>query len=91
MKTKVDYSKIEHYVQANLSKKPDMVAVDRDEWEDALMGYYATFLQSYVGDEFKGTEEAWTWIYFSAMAFCRGMEYAEVKSGTRTESLYPRY
>lgn len=85
----IDPNKISHYVQANKSQKPPMVAVSDEEWANALDAYHETLWEG-VTEEMT-TQELWNLIYFCAMSFCRGMEYAEVKSGIRTESLYPRY
>lgn len=89
MKTKIDYNKITEYIEANKSKKPKYINVADSEWSDALLGYEETF--SNAVDEDTTTDMYWHLIYFSALAFCKGMEYAEVKAGLRKESNYPRY
>lgn len=86
---KIDANKINHYIEANKSKKPPMVAVSDEEWSKALDAYGEQLWEG-ATDEMT-TQEFWTLIYFCAMSFCRGMEYAEVKAGTRTETYYPRY
>lgn len=85
----IDGAKINKFIEANKKKKPEYLNVDQQEWEDALDGYQESF--SNAVDHTCTTEEFWSLVYFSAMAFCRGMERAEVKAGTKTESLYPRY
>lgn len=87
--SKIDGVAINRYIAANKKKKPDYANVDQQEWEDALDGYQESF--SNAVDNKCTTEQFWSLIYFSALAFCRGMERAEVKAGTRTESYYPRY
>ncbi len=86
---KIDGQKIRHYIEANKSKKPPMVAVSDEEWSDALDAYGEQMWEG--ATEEMTTQEFWNLIYFCAISFCRGMEYSEVKAGTRTESFYPRY
>lgn len=87
--SEVDFNKIDEFIEYHKTRKPKYVAVDDTDWENALLGYRECFSEAIDGDE--TTEQAWSLIYFSAIAFCRGMEYTEVKAGTRKESLYPRY
>lgn len=88
--TGIDFVQIDKWVDANLKKKPEFCNVDQKEWEDALIGYRNTMAQALVGDECS-TQECWGLIYYSAIGFCRGMERAEVKAGTKPESMFPRY
>lgn len=80
---------INKYIEANKKKKPDFLNVEQQEWEDALDGFLESF--SNAVDEKTTTEQYWSLIYFSALAFCKGVEHAEVKSGLKKESYYPRY
>ncbi|MEN0060315.1 MAG: hypothetical protein AAGB31_15860 [Bdellovibrio sp.] len=89
MSKAVDYKKIAHYVESMKTRKPPMVAVSDEQWATALDNYYEQMPEGFTDET--TTDEAWTLIYFCAMSFCRGMEYAEVLAGKRTESLYPRY
>lgn len=82
-------NKINEYIESNKHKKPPFVAVDEQEWADALEGYQNTIYESMEED--MPVEQVWTLIYFCAVAFCRGMERAEVKAGLRKETNYPRY
>lgn len=87
----VDWQKIEKFVEGSAKKKPSYIGVSDEEWADALEGYKNTISAAIISDELGSTENAWNLIFFSASAFCKGMERAEVKSGARTESLYPIY
>ena len=85
----IDWSKLMYYIEQNKKKKPPMVAVSDEEWSNALDAYMESMPEGFTDDT--TLEEAWSLIYFCAMSFCRGVEYAEVKAGTRAESHYPRY
>lgn len=86
---KIDGSRINQYVEGSKKKKPPFISVDQQEWENALEGYQESLSEAV--DENTDTEQFWHMIYFSALAFCKGMEYAEIKLGKRQESNYPRY
>lgn len=85
----IDGVQINKWIAANKNKKPEFCNVDQKEWEDALDGYQESL--SNCDLENMTTQEFWSLIYFCAIAFCMGMERAEVKAGTKTESYYPRY
>lgn len=87
---KIDFEKIDYYIEKQIDKKPAHLAVDQQEWEDALIGARNTLAYSLVGNEIS-TDQAWSQIFFSALYFCIGMEYAQVKAGLKKESNYPRY
>lgn len=87
--SKIDAQKINFYIEQNIKKKPPMVAVSDEEWEIALRAYGEQLWKGVTSET--TTDMFWTLIFLCAMSFCRGMEYAEVKAGTRQESLYPRY
>lgn len=86
----IDTSKIDYYIKHHINSKPEFVDVDQQEWENALLGMRETLYSSLADDEID-TKEAWNYIYFGAIHFCKGLEYAEVKLGLRVESNYPRY
>jgi hypothetical protein len=88
--SKIDFNQIDKYVEANKKLKPQFVAVDDQEWADALDGYREVISES-IGDDVKTTQEVWTLIYFCAISFCRGMEREQVLSGKIAETNYPRY
>lgn len=85
----IDGKLINKYIENAKKKKPDFVVVDDEQWSEALEGYQES-LSNGVDDN-TTTQEFWTLIYFCAIAFCKGVEHSEVKSGLREESLYPRY
>lgn len=87
--SKIDGSKINYYIEQNKKRKPECVAVSDQEWGDALDAYGEQMWEGVTSD--MTTQEFWNLIFFCAMSFCRGMEYAEVKAGTREETFYPRY
>lgn len=89
MSEKKDFNLLNEYVAKAKKDKPKMIAVSDEDWSNALDGYHESILQSAHDD--MTVDEAWTLIYFCAMAFCRGIEFAEVQVGMRNESLYPRY
>lgn len=86
-----DLNRIEEYIKAHKEKKPQFVAVSDDQWKESLDGHYYMHLQSGSFNEFKETADLWCVIYFSAIAFCRGMERQMVIDGQMEETLWPRY
>lgn len=86
----IDFKQIDEWIDKNLNKKPVHLEAEDKEWQDALLGYRNTMAQALAGNECE-TQECWNLIYFSAVAFCKGIERAEVKAGIRKETLYPRY
>lgn len=87
--SKIDGNKINFYIEQNIKRKPQFIAVSDEEWENALRAYGEILWEGVTVD--MKTDEFWNLIYLCATSFCKGMEYAEVKAGTRQESYYPRY
>lgn len=85
----IDFKKVQFYIDANKNKKPPYITVDDSQWSEALDGYFESFCEAI--DENATTQEFWSLIYFSAMAFCKGMQRQQEIDGKVKESLYPRY
>jgi hypothetical protein len=86
-KIQIDFEQIDKWVAANKDRKPPMVAVDVKIWNDALDGIRESVnhvdYDEPVNGEVFGTSSLWHLIWFSAMEFCKGYEYAEVVYGKR--------
>lgn len=85
----IDRKRINEFINLAKNEKPECLNVDQKEWEDALEGYQETF--SNVIDDETTTDRLKTLILFSALAFCKGVERAEVRAGLKKESNCPRY
>jgi hypothetical protein len=89
----IDFKKIDGFIEWMKKQKPPFVAVNDEEWANALDGYRESLpngLPDQEENQFT-TDTFWSLIYFSAVAFCRGMEHQAVKSGQMKESNYPKY
>lgn len=87
--SKIDGSKINQYIEGSKKKKPPYITVSDDQWCEALDGYTESFYEAV--DKQTTTEEFWQLVYFSALAFCKGMQRQQEIDGKISESNYPRY
>lgn len=90
----IDWEQIDKWIEGNKDRKPVFVGVDVEYWNEALDGIREAVTNvdydEPVNGEVFGTHTLWHLIWFCAVEFCKGMEYAEVIHGKRKESNYPR-
>ncbi len=88
--SKIDMNKINKFIEANKKKKPEWIeSVPQEEWENALDGYFEMFCEAIAKETTQ--EEFWNMIYFSALAFCKGMKYTQIKDKKIKPDVWPRY
>lgn len=64
---KLDFEKIDKFIESRKTDKPEFLNVSIDEWECALNGYRVSFGESVSGEE--STDHVWSLIYFSCGKF----------------------
>lgn len=64
--SKIDAQKINFYIEQNIKKKPPMVAVSDEEWENALRAYGEQLWEGVTSET--TTDMFWTLIFLSAEA-----------------------
>jgi len=70
---KLDWKKLDGFIESNLRHKPDYLEVSNEEWRAGLLSAREGIPEGFVGTE--TADEAWMLIYFCAIYFCKGIEH----------------